>query len=319
MRTAPTEFSQCPPRSIHLSRPKSQSGEQHPAHQRQQPTESDQSVSGSARHPRHLQANALLNSAGYEEATEFIELANARKLNTNEYRFDPQLGFITLNQALNQDEVLAVAFQYTMNGRIYQVGEFSNDGVNAPQTLVTKMLKSAILNVKTPVWDLMMKNVYSLNAYQLNQEDFRLHVLYMNDETGVPIPFLPKGNPNDQLLIRVMDVDKLNNNNDPVPGGDGFFDFIPNRTIFPQNGRIIFPVLEPFGSNLTNKLTDPQDRERYVFQELYDSTRFKAQNQTQLNKSRCAGNTSRRAEARSRWAPTTFRREVSASPLAGPC
>ena len=230
------------------------------------------------------QANALLNSAGYEEATEFIELANARKLNPNEYRFDPQLGFITLNQALNQDEVLAVAFQYTMNGRIYQVGEFSNDGINAPQTLVTKMLKSAILNVKTPIWDLMMKNVYSLNAYQLNQEDFRLHVLYMNDETGVPIPFLPKGNLNDQLLIRVMDVDKLNNNNDPVPGGDGFFDFIPNRTIFPQNGRIIFPVLEPFGSNLTNKLNDPQDRERYVFQELYDSTRFKAQNQTQLNK-----------------------------------
>ena len=230
------------------------------------------------------QVNASLNGAGFEEATEFIELANARRLQPNEYRMDPQLGFISLNQSLNQDEVLAVAFQYTMNGRTYQVGEFSNDGINAPDVLVTKMLKSAILNVKTPIWDLMMKNVYSLNAFQVNQEDFRLDVLYMNDETGVPIPFLPEGNLNNQLLIRVMDVDKLNNNNDPVPGGDGFFDFVPGRTIFPQNGRIIFPVLEPFGSNLERKLTDPAARDRYVFQELYDSTRFKAQDQTQLNK-----------------------------------
>ena len=228
--------------------------------------------------------NALLNGAGYEEATEFIELANARRLEANEYRLDPQLGYVTLNQALNQDEVLTVAFQYTLNGRTYQVGEFSNDGINAPDVLVTKMLRSAILNVKTPIWDLMMKNIYALNAFGINQEDFRLHVMYMNDETGVPIPFLPKGNLNDQLLIRTMGVDALNNNNDPVPGGDGFFDFIPGRTIMPDNGRIIFPVLEPFGSNLNNKLDNDADRKRYVYQELYDSTRFVAQNQTQLNK-----------------------------------
>ncbi len=230
------------------------------------------------------EVNASLNGAGYEEATEFIELANARKLEPNEYRLDAQLGYLSLNQSLNQDEVLSIAYQYTINGRTYQVGEFSNDGINAPDLLVTKMLKSAILNVKTPIWDLMMKNVYSLNAFQVNQEDFRLNVLYMNDETGVPIPFLPKGNLSDQLLIRVMEVDKLNNNNDPVPGGDGFFDFVPNRTIMAQNGRIIFPVLEPFGSHLAKKLSSEADKERYVFQELYDSTRFVAQNQTQLNK-----------------------------------
>ncbi|MBI1316546.1 cell surface protein SprA [bacterium] len=230
------------------------------------------------------QVNALLNGAGYEEATEFVELANARKLQPNEYVLQPQLGYISLNQALNQDEVLSVSFQYTMNGRTYQVGEFSNDGINAPEVLFTKMLKSTILNVKTPIWDLMMKNIYSLNAFQVNREDFKLDVLYMNDETGVPIPFLPRGNLSEQLLIRVMEVDKLNNNNDPVPGGDGFFDFIEGITINSQNGRIIFPVLEPFGSHLGRKLDNQADRDRYVFQELYDSTRFKAQNETQLNK-----------------------------------
>ncbi len=226
--------------------------------------------------------NSELNNAGFEEAIEYTELANARKLRPSEFTFHPQLGYISLSTALNQDEVLAVAFQFTAGGRTFQVGEFSTDGVAPPKTLIVKMLKSTILNVKAPMWDLMMKNVYSLNAFQVNSEDFRLQILYQNDETGTPIPFLPDGNLKDELLLRVMDLDRLNNNNDPQP--DGFFDFIPGITINSQNGRIIFPVLEPFGENLRDKLNDETSREKYVFQELYDSTRFVAQNETQLNK-----------------------------------
>lgn len=226
--------------------------------------------------------NNQLNGSGFEEATEYVELSNARKLRPTEFTFHPQLGYISLSTSLNQDEVLAVAFQYTAGGRTYQVGEFSTDGVAPPQTLIVKMLKSTILNVKLPIWDLMMKNIYSLNAYQVNREDFRLDILYQNDETGTPIPFLPDGNLKDDLLVRVMDLDQLNNNNDPQ--ADGFFDFVPGITINTQNGRIIFPVLEPFGSNLNEKLDSDESRDRYVFQELYDSTRFRAQNETRLNK-----------------------------------
>ncbi len=223
-----------------------------------------------------------LNSNGFEEATEYTELANARKLNPSEYEFNPQLGYLSLSTPLNQDEVLAVAFQYTAGGRTYQVGEFSTDGVAPPNNLVVKMLKSTILDVRIPMWDLMMKNVYSLGAFQVGAENFRLQVLYRNDETGTPIPFLPETNLRDQLLLRVMELDKLNQNNDPQP--DGFFDFIPGITIRPQNGRVIFPVLEPFGSNLERKLATDEMREEYVFNELYDSTLFVAQNETRLNK-----------------------------------
>jgi cell surface protein SprA len=223
-----------------------------------------------------------LNANGFEEATEFTDLANARKLNPSEYTFDPQLGYISLNTQLNQDEVLAVAFQYTAQGGTYQVGEFSTDGVTPPDNLVVKMLKSTILDVRIPMWDLMMKNVYALGAFQVGAENFRLQVLYRNDETGTPIPFLPESNLRNELLLRVMNLDKLNQNNDPQP--DGFFDFIPGITIRPQNGRIIFPVLEPFGSNLANKLETEEMREEYVFNELYDSTLFVAQNETRLNK-----------------------------------
>lgn len=227
------------------------------------------------------QATNSLSGAGYEEAIEFTELSNARKLTANEFRYDPQLGFISLTSSLDQDEVLAVAFQFTAGGRTFQVGEFSTDGVTPPKSLIVKMLKSTILNVKVPMWDLMMKNVYSLNAFQVNQEDFRLEIQYRNDETGTPIPFLPEGNLKDDLLVRVTGLDKLNSNNDPQP--DGFFDFIPNITINTQTSRIFFPVLEPFGSDLAEQL-DEEFREQYVFQELYDSTRFRAQNETQLNK-----------------------------------
>ncbi len=228
------------------------------------------------------QVNATLSGAGFEEATEFVELANARKLNPNEFYFHPQLGYITLNTALNQDEVLAVAFQYTAGGRTFQVGEFSTDGVSTPNNLVVKMLKSFILDVRVPNWDLMMKNVYSLSAFQVGADDFRLQVLYMNDETGTPVPFLPESSLRSELLLRVMELDRLNQNNDDQP--DGFFDFIPNVTIYPQNGRIFFPVLEPFGSNLAEKLSSDDERDQFVFQQLYDSTRFVAQNETRLNK-----------------------------------
>lgn len=226
--------------------------------------------------------NSALNSVGFQEATEYTELANARRLKPSEFNFHPQLGYISLSSALNQDEVLAVAFQFTAGGKTYQVGEFSTDGVAPPQNLIVKMLKSIILDVKIPLWDLMMKNVYSLGAYQVNAEDFRLDILYRDDETGTPVPFLPETNLGKELLIRTLELDRLNNNNDPQP--DGFFDFVPNVTINVQNGRIFFPVLEPFGTTLAGKLTTEEAREQYVFQELYDSTRFKAQNETQLNK-----------------------------------
>ncbi len=228
------------------------------------------------------QAGTALSTAGYDANVEYAELTNARKLQPNEYTFHPQLGYMTLNTALNQDEVLAVAYQYTANGRTYQGGEFSNDGIVAPKSLVLKLLKHTLLNVKSPIWDLMMKNVYSLNAFQLSSEDFRLEVLYRNDETGLPIPFLPKSSVKDKLLIQVLDLDHVNSNNDPFP--DGLFDYIEGVTVLSQTGRVILPVLEPFGSALNRSLPTAEEKKRYVFQQLYDSTLFRAQEQTELNK-----------------------------------
>ena len=43
------------------------------------------------------------------------------------------MGYISLNQRLLNDEVIAVAFQFTVGCQVYQVGEFANDGVDATE------------------------------------------------------------------------------------------------------------------------------------------------------------------------------------------
>ena len=72
---------------------------------------------------------------GFSDRRDFEKIENARKLNEREYYFNKQLGYISLNTALNTDEVLAVAYEYTLGGQCYKVGEFSTDGITAPQTL----------------------------------------------------------------------------------------------------------------------------------------------------------------------------------------
>lgn len=230
------------------------------------------------------QVNNYLNAFGLREQLDYSELETARRLRQNEYTFNPQLGYISLNQSLNADEVLGVSFQYTFNGQVYQVGEFSNDGIDAPQALMVKLLKSTIVAVNLPMWDLMMKNVYSIGAFQVNQQDFRLDVLYANDATGQPMNFIPEGSLSTEILLRVLNVDKLNNNNDPQP--DGVYDFVPGITINPNNGRIFFPVVEPFGEHLRNQFAPGEEElaDRYVYQQLYDSTKFVAQQDAVHNK-----------------------------------
>jgi len=210
-------------------------------------------------------------------AVDYEYLQNARLLNPTEYTFDPVLGYISLNQALNADEVLAVAFQYTSLGstgqQVYQVGEFSTD-VQGTGTLVLKMLKSTVLNTTKPLWDVMMKNIYSLGGYQISRDHFTFNILYQDEKTSIKMNVLPEGQETKgKILLQLLNLDRLNNQNDPQK--DGFFDFIEGRTINSERGRIIFPVREPFGNFLRSKFQLPQELQlanQYAFDSLYTTT-----------------------------------------------
>ncbi len=213
----------------------------------------------------------------------------ARKLQDREFTFHPQLGYITINAALNADEVLAVAYRYTVNGVEYTVGEFSNERpeTNPPTVLYTKLLKNVSLKTSLPTWDLMMKNIYSLNAFQVNSEDFKLDVLYLDEKTANNVNYLSSGpdNVKNIPLIRLMGLDKLDVKQTLTP--DGVFDFVPNITVNAATGRIIFTKVEPFGSYLYGLLASGGDTvvaNNIAFTELYDSTKFKAQQIPRKNK-----------------------------------
>ena len=223
----------------------------------------------------------------FQIGRDFEKIENARQLNDREFTLNKQLGYISLNTALNTDEVLAVAYEYTLNGKVYKVGEFSTDGINAPQTLILKLLKGTTLTPRLPTWDLMMKNIYSLGSGRLDSKDFQMNILYQDDQTGNSINYLPESSLQDKILLQVLGLDKLNSQNDRQP--DGYFDFIDGITIMADKGKIVFPVVEPFGSHLREVINDPVLAEKYVFQELYDSTQTVAKQLAEKDKFKLQG------------------------------
>jgi cell surface protein SprA len=241
-----------------------------------------------------FQSSAALTALGLRDARHYEKLESARLLMPNEYTLNDRLGFISVNQSLNNDEVLAVAYQYTFQGQTFQVGEFSTDGIGPPDALILRLLKATITDPRIPLWDLMMKNIYALGAFQVNPDNFRLDLVYNNPTTGVDINYIPRA-PLDQIpLIQALGLDRLDPNNAPNP--DGVFDFIDGAattggTINTQNGRIYFPVLEPFGSYLDAQLVGvpPEIKRTIVYQQLYDSTKTAAQNQPELNRFKLKG------------------------------
>ena len=336
------------------------------------------------------------------EGFDFGKLENARKLQQGrDYELSQQLGYISLNQRLLNDEILAVAFQYTIGGEVYQVGEFANDGVNSTasgndtdndgfpdsidadidgdgaedngpdtdgdgindtgdadingdgtidngpdvnfdgindafveiqegstQSLIVKMLKSPITDVNQPIWDLMMKNIYDTGAFQLEREDFKLNIFYteasplnyISPVEGTPFPIFENNTPFDTSddgeiidtpLIRLFHLDRLNFNNDPQAGGDGFFDFVEGMTVLTKNGKIIFTKTEPFGRYLFDILDDDNNsidneadynydgpivgspynanQEKYVYDILYKQTKTAALDEAEKNKFQIKG------------------------------
>ena len=234
------------------------------------------------------QVSSAMQSLSMDVGEDYEKIESARLLSTSEYTLNAALGYISLRSALNQDEVLAVAYEYTYAGQVYQVGEFSTDAgetLKAPNALMLKMLKSsnnAPHYKNKGTWDLMMKNVYSIGASQMSSDKFELYVQYRNDSVGTDMQYLMEGAIKGKQLLRVMGLDRLDSRNNPSP--DGRFDYVEGYTAISSNGRIIFPVLEPFGSHLANELSNAALAEKYVFQELYDSTLVSAQEYTEKNK-----------------------------------
>jgi cell surface protein SprA len=236
---------------------------------------------------------AVLNSLGLVQVQDF-ETVYARKLGPSEYYYNPQVGFVSVNQALQPNDVLAVAYQYSYNGTIYQVGEFASDippdtttvnGVpGASKVLYLKLLKATAQRTSLPIWNLMMKNIYSLQTAggsslsNITKTGFQLTVSYDQPSKGTK-NYLPAGPKTGIPLLSLLNLDRLNANNDP--GADGVFDYIEGSTVISSLGVIIFPELQPFGPFLDsvafNNSTVDSIQQQYIFSQLYDTIQAVAQ------------------------------------------
>lgn len=221
-----------------------------------------------------VQSNGAVTNQPYVDGENFVFNRRARLLNSNEYTYNAQLGYLSLNQKLTDNQMLAVAYTYTVNGsnKVFKVGEFSEE---SPLLLVKLLKPNVTLKTSSPMWNLMMKNIYPMQANDISSDDFILNVFY-KDPTNGRVNYLPGTSVQNTNLLKLLNWDRLNQNNDLQQNsgqtgangsGDGIFDFVPGITIDPQQGKLIFTKVEPFGSYMTQVLgsNDP----KFVFEDLY--------------------------------------------------
>ena len=236
------------------------------------------------------QTNDVLTSTfGLNKGTDYDLLRAAKRLTDREYRLQPDLGYISLVTPLRNDEILAVSYEYTYQGQRYKVGELTEDYQSRRdnEVLVLKLLKSSTIrnNLQLPMWNLMMKNIYGLNTQQITRPGFQLRIIYKDDLTGIDNPNLQEGRrTQNRPLVQLFGMDRLNQQLDGQP--DGNFDYVENYTIDSRYGKIIFPVLEPFGSFLSRQFDSDEEslKSKYVFSELYQKTKADAQQIADKNK-----------------------------------
>ena len=228
------------------------------------------------------------NLVGFERGKDYEKMNRARKLAPTEFTFHPQLGYITLTRKLQNDEALAVAYEYTYNGRPYQVGELSESysSLKDNEVIFLKLLRPRKVAIRDdrkriiPTWELMMKNIYNLNVNQLSRDGFQLRIIYRDDRTGIDNPQLQEGAIiRTKQLVEVLGLDKLNPVNDPQK--DGNFDFIEGITINTTTGLIIFPYLKPFSEGLRQAFRQETNADflinKYSYDTLYNTTKADAE------------------------------------------
>ncbi|MBQ6918473.1 MAG: cell surface protein SprA, partial [Prevotella sp.] len=217
------------------------------------------------------QTNSVL--AGIlESGRDYEKLASARLLTSSEYTVNKALGYISLKSGLQTDQVLAVAFEFTSGGVTYKVGEFAADITETSKALFVKSLKNTSNNPSQSNWKLMMKNVYYL-ASKVEKTKFRLDIKFQSDTAGVYLTYIPDQRVKNTTLLKMLGCDRLDNNN--KLHSNGYFDFVEGYTV--SDGRVFLPSAEPFGAYLRQQLQKnglpASEAEKYVFSELYDSTK----------------------------------------------
>lgn len=183
-----------------------------------------------------------------------------------DYIIHPETGFVTFKTQIQDQDAIAVSYYVegatnSSDDDIYY-GEFTRDAVGDSTTrLVLKLIRPSSLQPQfKDAWKLQLRNIYPIGGRRIKEEGFTLDIKQIV-EGGEP-----QDNINGTKLLQAFGFDNTDKSKTSTTP-DGSFDFFSDRTIIPETGEIIFPVLQPFGRDFPTQL--PAD---YKFQAVYDTT-----------------------------------------------
>ena len=180
-----------------------------------------------------------------------------------DYTINKVTGHVSLRRSLSSREVLAVAFSYRgLNNEIVNVGEINRSGNDR---IFLKMLRPSNVSTDNDLFQLTMRNIYSLGVSNITRESLELELVFTED--NVARDRLPGRN---TTLLQDLGLDRVDAQGALEPNNE--IDF-GTGTLDAQNGLIIFPYLEPFGDRIRTLLEDSpasvEDIERLTYSELY--------------------------------------------------
>lgn len=235
-----------------------------------------------------------------ESQSGVVEVGNFKRLKKDtDYEYNRNTGILTLNQSVQDDQVIAVSYRVegttsapdddVLSGTFVSDTRFTQ--ANADPRLVLKLVKPKNL---TPAfhqaWKHRVRSIYSLNMRNMKEEDLASFKLVFRNGGQPDQETLPNTSIN---LLRLFGMDYTDDNGGPP---DGKIDYLGDLTINPVRGEIIFPTLEPWSSGLQTMyrlLTGSSSSapvDPYLYQAVYDTTKTIAR-QSQQDKLLIVGTT----------------------------
>jgi len=168
-----------------------------------------------------------------------------------DYEIDRYAGYISFSSQI-EGEAVAIAYKIAGAGTGNEVvyGNLTKDEQStAKRKLVLKLIKPrSFLPKDTLIWNLMLKNIYSLGATKIDKTSFELNINY--EEPGkVPVTVLGS-----QKTLRIFGFDEFNDAGVKQENGDTKFDYREGITIDSERGWLIFPTRFPFDKDLEKAL-----------------------------------------------------------------
>jgi cell surface protein SprA len=201
-----------------------------------------------------------------------------------DYDLNRNLGYISLKRNLSSRQALAISFKYRdpQTGKTVSVGDVSQGGGNR---IYLKLIRPQTVTTTNKLWDLMMKNVYSVGATNLTPEGLDLDIKYTKE--NIPSSSLPERDTN---LLQDLGLDRVDQQGALSP--DNKIDF-STSVLNPATGKIVFPYLQPFGSRIRDLLSgtglNSDQINSIVFDELYNEKKVNANQNSKNNFYRLEG------------------------------